>query len=120
MNILHFKSIGNFDKWATERGGNKGSGVSFIVSAANKKLAEDLCKEGKYDGWSLPSLQKQIMICNPRKFLRLDAVYRVNSNSKNINFVIGNNKTLYNFKQAPGNRNVMWSKVNYTTQNEIL
>ena len=114
IRVIHFNSIANFNKWATNQGANKGSKVSFIVSAANKILAEKLCASGTYDGWSFPSLQKQIMICNPRKFLRLDAVYRVKSNSKNINFSIGNTGVRYNYTQNPGNLNIMWSKVPYT------
>lgn len=89
MRIVSFESIPNFNKWAISRGHVLNPSYnSFVFGAGNIAVAAKMCNESIYDGWALPSLQRQIMICKPRNFLQLAQVYRIKSNvnPRNINF----------------------------------
>ena len=118
IRVVHFNTITNFNKWSLNRGHVMTQvAPSFIVGAMNKNVAAKLCETGEYDGWSLPSLQRQMMICNPRKFLKFEGVYKVTTNNPSaLNFVIGKNKRRYNYTYHPKNENVMWNSTNYKLQ----
>ena len=56
------------------------SNRNFAFSNENYMVAKDLCRLSKElgaDGWHFPRDQDQIMLCEPKKFLRLHRVYTI-------------------------------------------
>lgn len=110
MRIISFDSIPEFNKWALGRGHVMNPEFnSFVFGAGNIAVAAKMCNENLYDGWALPTLQRQIMICKPKNFLQLSQVYliRSNANSNNIEFP--------NKANAAGN--ILWRARAGTTYN---
>lgn len=108
LRIKHFPSIANFNKWALNQGHNFPTGFkSFVYGSGNIKVASKMCAGPDYNGWALPSLQRQVMICRPKEFLKLVTVYKIKSNAGKNNF---------NFWTSP-NGNVLWKPNNSVTYN---
>lgn len=75
-NIIKFDTVKEFNSYANEV-------AKFVIrktwafSENDKHIAIQLCKKGIYDGWWFPMDQSQVMLCNPKKFLRLVKILHI-------------------------------------------
>lgn len=85
INIKSSRDFNNVGTWLaryTPVGG-------WAFSNANYSIAKKLCKLTPKiaDGWYFPKDQNQVMLCEPRKFLKLYKVYKIQgSNTRSPNF----------------------------------
>lgn len=86
IRVIYFGAIRNFNNWARRHNLKLPHGYTSYAFA-NRNSASLICAGGEYDGWSMPSLQRQIMVCRPRDFLQLSEIYRiVDTTIKGVNF----------------------------------
>lgn len=126
IKVIYFSSIANFDKWCLNQGFAKIANANFALF--NRYGATKICSESEYAGWSMPSLQRQVMLCKPKEYLRLSEIYRVSET--NITGIEFTNKTVTGgnllwmptsgskYKLVKANRNKL-EKINEPPKNHV-
>ena len=76
---------------------------SAAFSTNNIPLAKYLCNEGKYDGWSFPLDQTQVMLCKPMSCLKLVKVLEIQLPYGPIETIMNNNNRLI-YSLKPGHK----------------
>ena len=84
-----FRNLGNHLLRYNNKSGN------YAFSERNRNMSKMLCQSLSHvaDGWHFPRDQDQVMLCNPKKFLKLHRVYKITGATSGIKMNLVRNKS---------------------------
>ena len=92
--------------------------MNFAFSERNRNMSKTLCQRLPHiaDGWHFPRDQDQVMLCNPKKFLKLYKVYKITGakTGLHVNFVTN---TSYNRAYFKRPRGIKYGLINRSPRN---